>query len=228
MKKVLTGLLAVLIAVSLTGCPGAPSDDDTDVTTTPAVRKEVTGKLGKYEGAYEPGDIVFTDGTATPYSADLTLTAEQKDAAIAIIFYKGTDLNNEIKVDGKTTRDTTTMRTLGVGLHKSQTPLDWATFDYDGHTVFAQANAGFFKLTPLEVFSVWDGDANRYEFRFGNRNGKDHLQKLGEYLDYPYDQAGYRDNPPGDDTDDPALYPAFYFAKNYKDIDGNLCKGNCL
>lgn len=32
------------------------------------------------------GDIVFNDGSATPYTATLTLTPEQKAAAIAVIF----------------------------------------------------------------------------------------------------------------------------------------------
>ncbi len=36
------------------------------------------------------GDIVFKDGTATPYSENLTLTNAQKAAAVAIIFYVGT------------------------------------------------------------------------------------------------------------------------------------------
>lgn len=46
--------------------------------------------------AKEVGDIVFNDGSATPYTTELTLTPEQKDAAIAVIFYVGTGLNSDV------------------------------------------------------------------------------------------------------------------------------------
>ena len=36
------------------------------------------------------GDIVFSDGSATPYTSNLTLTDTQKSAAVAVIFYVGT------------------------------------------------------------------------------------------------------------------------------------------
>ncbi len=57
--------------------------------------------------AKEVGDIVFSDGSATPYTANLTLTTAQQNAAIAIIFYKGTDCSDD---------NPATERTLGVGL----------------------------------------------------------------------------------------------------------------
>lgn len=66
------------------------------------------------------GDIVFSDGTATPYSNSLVLDANQKAAAVAVIFYaNGGDpyLGNRI---------------LGVGL-KEGSNLMWApsgTFGY--------------------------------------------------------------------------------------------------
>ncbi len=53
-------------------------------------------------------DIVFTDGSATTYKRKMKLSDEQIASAIAVIFYKGNELNN----DG----DTTTVRTIGVGL----------------------------------------------------------------------------------------------------------------
>lgn len=204
-----------------------PNDGDENNTEndTPKVRQEITGKLGKYNSPYEVGDIVFSDGTATPYSESLTLTTEQKAAAIAVIFYKGTGVNNPVKINGKTTQDETTVRTLGVGLHKSENPVTWATFDYDGITVAAEAHGYNFKINPLIITDVWDSSEKRYDFRFGDKNGKNHLQVLGAYLDDPYDDWYYKDNPPGDDTDNPALYEAFYFAKNYKDITGNNVKG---
>ena len=57
------------------------------------------------------GDIVFNDGSATPYTAELTLSDEQKAAAIAVIF----------KVDGG--------KTLGVGLKHNRSGLAWCTSD---------------------------------------------------------------------------------------------------
>lgn len=52
------------------------------------------------------GDIVFNDGSAS--SKNETITDTQKSKSIAVIFYKGTGLNNG--------NDTTTVRTLGYGV----------------------------------------------------------------------------------------------------------------
>ena len=48
---------------------------------------------------------MFSDGSATPYSASLTLTDAEKAQAIAVIFYVGTACSNN-----------SARRTLGVGL----------------------------------------------------------------------------------------------------------------
>ena len=67
------------------------------------------------------GDIVFSDGSATEYSADLTLTDEQKASAIAVIFYAGTS------------SDSLGARILGIGIHNSSEEsangglYDWAS-----------------------------------------------------------------------------------------------------
>ena len=64
------------------------------------------------------GDIVFSDGSATPYAQGLSLTAGQKQEAVAVIFYKGTST------------DVLGEKMLGVGIHNSQeeeqTELKWA------------------------------------------------------------------------------------------------------
>ncbi len=66
-----------------------------------------------YFGLKEPleakavGDIVFMDGSATPYSEDLVLTNKQKAAAVAVIFYAGSE------------SDVLGAKTLGVGLKNS-------------------------------------------------------------------------------------------------------------
>ncbi|WP_287281403.1 hypothetical protein [Treponema sp.] len=62
------------------------------------------------------GDIVFSDGSATAYTSELTLTEEQKSKAVAVIFYAGS------------TSDTLGAKTLGVGLKNTGTDstLAWA------------------------------------------------------------------------------------------------------
>ena len=58
----------------------------------------------------ELGDIVFNDGSALTYYSGLTLTSEQKESVVAIIFYVGTDLNEDGNTDN---------RVLGMGLSSS-------------------------------------------------------------------------------------------------------------
>ena len=63
------------------------------------------------------GDIVFSDGSATPYSTDLTLSAAQKEAAVAVIYYAGSSAEDVLGA-----------KTLGVGLKNTGTDstLAWA------------------------------------------------------------------------------------------------------
>ncbi len=56
------------------------------------------------------GDIVFIDGSAISYRENTPLTKMQAEAAVAVIFYVGTNLNN----DGETKT-----RKLGLGLHNT-------------------------------------------------------------------------------------------------------------
>ena len=58
------------------------------------------------------GDIVFNDGTATPYTSDLTLTDAQKSAVVAVIFYAGSST------------DVLGAKTLGVGIHNTYGSTD--------------------------------------------------------------------------------------------------------
>ena len=116
-------------------------------------RTPVDGKFGIYESPYEVGDIVFNDGSATPYTAQLTLTNEQKDAAIAIIFYKGTGLNSG--------DDTTTVRTLGVGLKHDKDGREWC---------LSSANAYSKDITTI---------------REDDKNGSDNLSQIATFLSAP-------------------------------------------
>ncbi len=135
--------------------------------------------------AKEVGDIVFNDGSATPYTASLRLTTEQKKAAIAIIFYKGTDLNNG--------EDTTIVRTLGVGLKQDIMQLVWCTSS-------AQA---YDRIITTIVSAPSSKDA--FPTFTGDINGSDNLEQIEDFEGV--------DDTTGAGAEE--RYPAFYFAKNY-------------
>ena len=132
----------------------------------------------------EVGDIVFNDGTAMPYADYDALDEEGKNAvkpyAIALIFYKGTELNN--------TGDSTTVRTLGVGLKQS-----------DGYIAWCTASANAYSMTISTIYEHGTTDPNKNQSKC--------LEKIGLFL---------AQNESTDDTGIEANYPAFYFVKNYK------------
>lgn len=198
-KKVLFSLIVGLMFCFLTGCSKATDGDDNGTSNNSGgdVRKEATGKFGKYEGAYFVGDIVFKDGSATPYSNTLTLTAEQKAAAIAIIFYKGTTMNNP---------GVNKTRTLGYGIYQSPGAIDWCT---------NEANAKNIKIWNTLVHS-------NFNLTESINDGSNNFSRIGEYLVNP---DPYQYEPKEDDTGNPDLYPAFYFAKNYKTYAASHVEG---
>ncbi len=144
-------------------------------------------------------DIVFSDGSfmsVDEISIDSViagLTEKQKEKAIAIIFYKGTELNS----DG----DTTTVRTLGVGLNYGD-DLYWNKNSLN-YTV---------NIKSIECQSVSGGFS-------GDLNGKDNFEQMSEYLktngadhpNHPKDDTGIKDN-----------YTAWYWAKEYGSKFDNL------
>ena len=213
MKKLLIGLFAA--AFIFAGCENSPNaNGGTGTEETVSEEKKDNGDKktpeSKYIGtkapevAKEVGDIVFTDGSATPYTEELTLTDEQKAAAIAVIFYKGTGLNSDVykgtEIVGKAiweTGDTKTVRTLGVGLKHNKSGLAWCS---------RSSNAYLKNISTIQCLS----HGNYGEFTFsGDKNGSDNLEQIESF-----DEV--------DDTELPENYPAFYFAKNYKDIATNL------
>lgn len=132
------------------------------------------------------GDIVFNDGSAMPYSDYAEAVTDVKNAlkpyAIALIFYKGTGLNSG--------DDTTTVRTLGVGLMHSTSGLVWCT---------NTANAFSKNITDIQQI-VTDG-----RIFTGDNDGSDNLEQIEAFEGV--------DDTTGDGAAD--RYPAFYFAKNY-------------
>ena len=98
------------------------------------------------------GDIVFNDGSATPYTAELTLSDEQKDAAIAVIF----------KVDGG--------KTLGVGLKHNRSGLAWCTKD---------AKAYNKNIKTIQCPAT--GSAGNLTFT-DDTDGSDNLEQIASFL----------------------------------------------
>lgn len=218
--KVILSVLLMAAAISFTACSNASSGSDSDKTEKEDDKKTETPKPASgngsgsgsgsgggnqtpavtYIGSKAPtvakavGDIVFTDGSATPYHMVNSLTAEKKQAAIAIIFYVGTDLNNE--------GDTTTVRTLGLGLKHDKTGRAWCSYTANGYNKSIEA-----------IFSSGSPDAEGNVTITGDKNGFDNLAQIGAYL------------ATNDDTDTPENYPALYFAKDYKNVTGSQVSG---
>ena len=154
--------------------------------------------------AKEVGDIVFNDGSAMAYTAFEALDDDakpaKKTAAIALIFYKGTGLNSDA-ADG--TQDTTTSRTLGVGLKHNRSGLSWCT---------DSANAYSKNITTIQCPA--SGSPGALTFT-GDKDGSNNLEQIKTFLSA--EGSGTTD-----DTGTAANYPAFYFAKNYSTTATNL------
>ena len=115
------------------------------------------------------GDIVFADGTATAWREGLTLTDAQKKAAVAVIFYVGTECSNS---GGR--------RVLGVGLKNatgSGNTLEWARYTSDTDKAEGYStNITAIQCTPSESGS---GKAATETFT-GDLDGSDNWQALCE------------------------------------------------
>ena len=141
------------------------------------------------------GDIVLSDGkyiTAENYTKYKSIVDASNETAIAVIFYVGTGLNSG--------DDTTTSRTLGVGLDNTGL-LEWCT---------DSANADGISITTILCHSNTSANIVNSNMTFtGDRNGSDNLKQISGFL---------KANSLTDDTTETeAKYPAFYFAENYKE-----------
>lgn len=114
--------------------------------------------------AKEVGDIVFNDGSAMPYAEYAALDDDSKNEiktkAIALIFYKGTDCND----DGDTT-----VRTLGVGLKHNTSGLAWCT---NGAAAYSN-NITTIQCTP-------SGSAGALTFT-GDKDGSNNLEQIEDF-----------------------------------------------
>ena len=141
----------------------------------------------------EVGDIVFNDGSAMPYTTFATLDTsaknEKKAKAIALIFYKGTGLNSG--------SDTSTSRTLGVGLKHNKSGLAWCISSADAYDK---------NITTIQCPATGSPGALTFT---GDKDGSNNLEQIDAFEGV-------------DDTSTAAKYPAFYFAKNYSTTATNL------
>lgn len=130
-------------------------------------------------------DIVFVDGTATPYTADLELTDKQKAGAVAIIFYTGSTSEGDLGV-----------KTLGLGVNQEKIS-HWAPYGTSGNTMTFEALAVTESATaPEEGTYYWSKDSKYYT---GYVNGSDSWSLI---------QAA-------DSDASEQNYPVFAWANNY-------------
>ena len=163
LSKFATILLAVGFVLSaFTGCP--------DASGTTNGTNGNSGS-GTYIGTKAPseakavGDIVFSDGSATPYTSGLTLTNEQKSKAVAVIFYAGS------------ASDTLGAKTLGVGLENATgdgNTLAWARLTNSDD----KAEGYSTDITAIQCTTA-DGETEAATATFtGDLDGSDNWQAL--------------------------------------------------
>ncbi len=135
----------------------------------------------------EVGDIVFSDGSAMPYSEGLTLDESQKEAAIAVIFYVGTD------------GDALGKRTLGIGKYNStadgsNNTYDWAKEGALGNDP-SEVNSKFTDILSYQVFE--EPASGQYasfygDYLTGDLNGSDNWEKVkGIDVNYSGNYPGF-------------------------------------
>ena len=194
----------------------AVSDSDFWNITTEGKLKKIffgTKKPTEEKAVY---DIVFSDGSATPYTEGLTLSNDEKNAAIAVIFYKGTGLNSP---DSEGNADTE--RTLGLGLAQKNR-VYWSGDPNSNSNNYG--NAWNVRVTATDCTPT-NFSGNRtgiYEFGdSADKNGSDNLSQIAEALT----AKNLEDTTITDDTSSPTKYTAFYFAINYKEEEESHVSG---
>lgn len=159
------------------------------------------------------GDIVFIDGSAISYRENTPLTKMQADAAVAVIFYVGTGLNDN--------GDTTTKRTLGLGLHNTCINNDGGeptAFAPAPHQIGVETNIGW--STKIENIVCSIDTSNRPVL------GND-PDKASEGWIYITDNLNGSDNwkeicqvDPTGTANASTYYPAFNWVNNYGTATG--------
>ena len=144
----------------------------------------------------EVGDIVFNDGSATPYTAELRLTDAQKAAAVAVIFYAGTG-----EATSGSNENILGTKTLGVGIEKDL--CKWAA---DDSVVGEKQNIEAIRYyksetAPSEGIYYTHTYKNTILYITGDFDGSDNWNEICK-ID-------------SNASETPANYPAFNFANTY-------------
>lgn len=145
-----------------------------------------------YSAKYAVGDIILNDGSKVNYE-----TAKN---------YTGNDLD-ELKAKAIAVifrADTASKKALGVGLKHDRNGLAWCT---------TSANAYNKNITTIQCPAT--GSYGNLTFT-DDTDGSDNLEQIASFLT----EKGLTDDTTGTDAD--KRYPAFYFAKNYKNTATNL------
>ena len=140
------------------------------------------------------GDIIFTDGSACPYTA--TLTDEQKSQAVAVIFYAGTEGEYYYQYLGTTPR--------GVALNITDTEYKKAVSDAQGWD--------YLNNTSWLYLQNWD-----YE-------NKGHMVYDDSNASYLYDGLQVRDYLKENFTDYPSNYPGCAYCEEYNKNEATFNK----
>ena len=156
-----------IVATGETVITATVADSDTYTYATKTASYTLTITQATYIGAKKPteakavGDIVFSDGSATPYSTDLTLSNAQKKAAVAVIYYAGS------------ASDTLGAKTLGVGLQNATgdgNTLRWAISSAAGNST---------DITAIQCTSSESGSGKAATATFtGDLDGSDNWKAL--------------------------------------------------
>ena len=206
--KLLTLLFSVFLILGFTACSkltdnivnnmgNGNNDSDNNDSDNNDNRTKVDGKIGDYGYPYEVGDIVFKDGSASRPSEDFT--DAQKAAAIAVIFYKGNDLNSD---DAEGNAVTDKERILGVGLSQ----YHYSSGEYWG--------TGYGAYRAIEsIQCAVRGTAGNWVIS-GDKDGHDNLYQMAVELKSDNDIYATVDN----------YYRAFLFALHYADKTTNQLK----
>lgn len=155
------GAAAPIIITAPTTNPATPTTGGgTDTPTSSSRMTNYGSKAPSQEKAV--GDIIFVDGSAEPYSDDLVLTEEQKQAAIAVIFYAGTTAST----------DQLGVIPIGVGLRECE--MSWAAVGASGVAKNSKAtnkNHGKLNMEVIQTYDDWKNDGqNMYPAFYWAKN----------------------------------------------------------
>ncbi len=153
-------------------------------------------KLGSKDSPTAVGDIVFSDGTATPYTTETVLTSLQKAKAVAVIFYVGTSSS-----------DILGEKTLGIGVQNGSASVflgpsrAWAIDGTDGLDCITDIIC-----TPERTGT--NGAVNSTYFE-GDKDGSDNWQAICDFVS---------------DEETAGNYPVWEWVNDYANKQGSHVK----